>query len=118
MTEQEKRRRRREMERRMRTRTEGQRNGRRKSGITSFRIYVTTILAGGCLLVSMFQTETAEAVCTKVKTVIAAQISAEEVTEWKELVLAYFKEGGLEIPVFEEQETKEDEKIYRPDTEP
>lgn len=116
MTEQERRRRRRERERRMRTRAEGRKKGKKK-GLTAFRIYVTTILVGGCLLISRFHTETSERVCEKVKEVIAAQISVEEMAEWKDRIKAYLDEKTFVMPAFEEKETEE-KKIYRPDTEP
>ena len=118
MTEQEKRRRRREMERRMRTKAEYRRKEERKGGLTAFRIYVTAILTGGCLLISMFQTETSEIVCGKVKEVIAMQISAEEMTEWKNKAAEYFNGRDFVLPVFEEKGAKEEKKVYRPDTEP
>jgi len=116
MTEQERRRRRRERERQMRARAEG-RKKEKKRGLTAFRIYVTTVLAGGCLLISQFHTETSEKVCEKVKEVIAAQISLEEMAEWKTRWEAYLKEKEFVLPAFEEKEPEE-KKTYRPDTEP
>ena len=74
MTEQEKRRRRREMERRMRNRASGRKKEKKRGGLTAFRTYVTTILVGGCLLISLFHTETSEQVCEKVREVIAMEI--------------------------------------------
>ena len=118
MTEQERRRRRRELERRMRTRAGGRRKEKKKGGLTAFRLYVTTILVGGCLLVSAFHTETSEIVCRKVKDVIAMQISTEELAEWKNKAVAYFAEKNIVFPVFEEMERQEEKKVYRPDTEP
>ena len=117
MTEQEKRRRRREMERRMRTKAGYRKQEERKSGLTAFRIYVTAILTGGCLLISMFHTETSEMVCDKVKEVISVQISAEELMVWKERISEYLQEKDLVLPVFEERKLQE-KKVYRPDTEP
>ena len=102
----------------MRTSAGGRRKERKKGGLTAFRIYVTTILVGGCLLVSLFHTETSEMVCRKVKDVIAMQTTVEEVTEWKNRVMAYFEEKNIVFPVFKETEPKEEEKVYRPDTEP
>jgi len=115
MTEREKRYRRREMERRMRMRTGGRKKEAKKGGLTSFRIYVTAILVGGCLLISVFHTETSEMVCEKVKEVIAVQISAEELTEWKNRAMTYIREKELTLPAFEEQEPREEKKVYRPD---
>lgn len=119
MTEQEKRRRRREMERRMRTRAGVRKKESKKGGLTAFRIYVTAVLAGGCLLVSAFHTETSEMVCGKVKEVIAMQISAEKLAEWKNRAVAYIEKTEITLPAFEEKEPQEAEKkVYRPDTEP
>ena len=119
MTEQEKRRRRREMERRMRTRVGGRKNESKKGGLTSFRIYVTAVLVGGCLLVSAFHTETSEMVCGKVKEVIGMQISREELTEWKNRAIAYIEENEITLPAFEEKKPQEvEKKVYRPDTVP
>ena len=114
MTEQERRRRRRERERRMRAGTK--RKERKKSGLTAFRVYVTTILVGGCLLVSLFHTETSEMVCARVKDVIAMQISTEEIEKWKNKAVAYFEEKNIVFPVFVETEAEEEKKVYRPDT--
>ena len=117
MTEQERRRRRREMERRMRTGA-GRRKEKKKGGLAAFRICVTTILVGGCLVVALFHTETSEMVCRKVKDVIAMQITTEELAEWKNKAVAYFAEKNIVFPVFEETEPEEEKKVYRPDTEP
>lgn len=119
MTEQERRRRRRERERKMRAKAGMRKKEEKKGGLTAFRIYVTTILVGGCLLVSLFHTETSETVCAKVKEVIAAEISAEELERWRNKAAAYLKEKESILPVFEEKEAEEEEKkVYRPDTEP
>ena len=118
MTEQEKRRRRREMERRMRNRASGRKKEKKRGGLTAFRTYVTTILVGGCLLISLFHTETSEQVCEKVREVIAMEISAEEMHHWKEKAVAYFREKEFSLPVFERKEPQEEKKVYRPDTAP
>ena len=117
MTEQEKRRRRREMERRMRTKTGYRKQEERKGGLTAFRIYMTAILTGGCLLISMFHTETSEKVCDKVKEVISMQTSAEELMVWKENISEYLQKKDFVLPVFDEKKS-EVKKVYRPDTEP
>lgn len=118
MTEQEKRRRRREMERRMRARQQQRGREKGKSGLLGFRVYVTAILVGGCLLISLFHTESSEMVCAKVKEVIAQEITAEEIAGWKEKAAAYFREKELSLPAFEEEEAPEEEqKVYRPDIE-
>ncbi|MBR4935199.1 MAG: hypothetical protein IKZ01_04945 [Anaerotignum sp.] len=119
MTEREKRYRRREMERRMRMRETANRRGKeKKSGLTAFRTYVTSVLVGGCLLISAFQTETSNMVCTRVKEVIAMQFSAEVLGEWKTKVRAYFDGLDISVPVFEMKENEGEKKVYHPDTEP
>ena len=119
MTEREKRYRRREMERRMRTRENANRKGRaKKGGLTAFRTYVTSVLVGGCLVISAFQTETSDMVCARVKETISKQISAEVMEEWKNKVTAYFDELEVSVPVFEMKENEGEKKIYHPDTEP
>ena len=117
MTEQERRRRRREMERRMRTRRAmGNREGQ-KNGLTAFRIYVTAVLAGGCLLISFFQTETSQMVCQRVKQTISYQISAEEWEVWKSRAVAFLKGAEDSLPVFEKQDSPEEKQVYQPDME-
>lgn len=118
MTEQERRRRRREMERRMRTRQAMGRKETQRGGLFAFRLYVTAVLAGGCLLISLFQTENSEMVCDKVKQVIAYQIPAEEWEAWRNRGAAILKEAGDSLPVFREKEPQQEEKkVYQPDTE-
>lgn len=118
MTEQERRHRRREMERRMRARQAMRGKEKQKGGLLVFRIYVVSVLVGGCLLISLFQTETSEMVCAKVKQVIAYQVSAEEWAVWKNRAAAILKGAEDSLPVFEEKETqREEKKVYLPDTE-
>ena len=117
MTEQERRRRRREMERRMRARQNFRgRERQERSGTLAFRTYVTAVLVGGCLLISLFQSKTSDMVCDKIKETIAYQISAEEVQKWKSRGEALWKGAGESLPVFREKQGQ-DEKVYRPDTE-
>lgn len=119
MTEQERRRRRREMERRMRARQNIWGKEKEKGGLAVFRLYVASVLVGGCLLISLFQTETSEMVCTKVKETIARQITAEEWAVWKERAAAIWKDAEESLPAFEEKEAEQEEKkVYQPDREP
>lgn len=117
MTEQERRRRRREMERRMRARQNIWGKEKEKGGLTAVRLYVASVLVGGCLLISLFQTETSQMVCAKVKETIARQITAEEWAVWKERAVAIWKDAEESLPVFEEAE-QEEKKVYQPDREP
>ena len=120
MTEQEKRQRRREMERRMRSR-EAARRTEVHSGTLAFRAYVSAVLVGGCLLLSLFDSASSQAVCQRIRQTIASQISVEQVRVWQEKAEALIKESGLSLPVFgafgNEAEPQEQEKIYLPDTE-
>lgn len=115
MTEQEKRRHRREIERRMRTKGT-MRKKEKGGGLALFRAYVTAILVGGCLLISAFHTKTSEMVCEKVHDVIAMQMTAEELAEWRSRITAFWQERKNSLSVFEEKEM-EPEKNYHPDTE-
>ncbi len=122
MTEQEKRRRRREMERRMRSRETARRTEER-SGLLAFRTYVSAVLVGGVLLISLFDSASSQAVCQRIRETISAQISIEQVQGWQERVEAFLQKHELSLPVFkggnetEEQEEQEDQKVYLPDTE-
>ena len=116
MTEQEKRRRRREIERRMRARQDNRGKEKEKGGYFVFRLYVAAVLVGGCLLISLFETSTSEAVCGKIKEVIAYQIPAEKIDELKEKTAVFLKEKEISLPVFWEKE-QEEPKVYLPDTE-
>lgn len=120
MTEQEKRQRRREMERRMRSR-EAARRTEVHSGTLAFRAYVSAVLVGGCLLLSLFDSASSQAVCQRIRQTIASQISVEQVRVWQEKAEALIKESGLSLTVFgafgNEAESQEREKIYLPDTE-
>lgn len=115
MTEQEKRRRRREMERRMRAR-QNFRGREKKGGTLAFRTYITAVLVGGCLLISLFQSKTSDMVCGKIRQTIAYQISTEELQKWKSRGAAFRKGIEENLPAFREKQTQE-EKVYRPDTE-
>lgn len=116
MTEREKRRRRMERQRRIR--------GKQSSpaaGLFAFRAYVTAVLVGACFVVSLFQTETSEAFCAKVKEAIAAEFPAERITELREKASLFFEEKKDALPAFREEEipepTEEEKKIFLPDTE-
>ena len=122
MTEQEKRRRRREMERRMRSRETARRTEER-SGLLAFRTYVSAVLVGGCLLISLFDSASSQAVCQRIRETISAQISIEQVQGWQERAETFLQKYELSLPVFkernetEEQEEQEEQKVYLPDTE-
>lgn len=116
MTDQERRRRRLEMERRMRSRQTGRRPERyAQKNLLLFRTYVTVILAGAFLLVSVFHTETSELVSTRLKETIAYQMPLTEVAEAKEWLAAFWQEQEFSLPVFEPEEKPV--KTYKPDLE-
>ena len=117
MTEQEKRQRRREMERRMRSREAARRTEPHKSTL-AFRAYVSAILTGGCLLLSLFDSASSQAVCQQIRQTIASQLSVEQVRVWQEKAEALLEQSGLSLPVFRNAaEPQKPEKIYLPDTE-
>lgn len=117
MTEQEKRQRRREMERRMRSR-EAARRAEEHSGTLAFRTYVSAVLVGGCLLLSLFDSASSQAVCQRIREGIASQISVAQVRLWQEQAEAFLAQNGFSLPAFgRETKGQEQEKIYLPDTE-
>ena len=89
-------------------------SGERRTGAK--RTYVTAVLVGGCLLISLFQSKTSDMVCNKLKETIAYQISTEEVQKWKSRGAALRKGVEESLPVFREKQER-DERVYRPDTE-
>lgn len=115
MTEQEKRRRRREAERRMRQRQAARGGESEGGGLLQFRIYVTAVLVGGCLLISLFQTETSERVCAEVKQRIAAQTDMAAVQAWKERAATLLRDAEIALPSVEEEADPKPQ--YQPDTE-
>lgn len=124
MTERERRQRRLARERRM-----GHNRSEKPKGTFAFRSYVTVILGGAFVVLSMMQTETSLAVCDEVKQVIAYQIPTEDLMEAREVLEAvFFSSEDGEIPVFyenrdvpvsdmpqEEQDHIEEEMRYAPD---
>lgn len=113
MTERERRRLRIERERRLRGRQPS-----KTAGLFAFRAYVTAVLVAACFVVSVFQTETSEAFCAKVKETIAAQIPAEQISELREKTTSFFREKKDALPAFQEEEAPETEKkVFLPDTE-
>ena len=111
MTERERRRRRIERQRRM----QGRQQPGPAAGLFAFRAYVTAVLVGACFVVSVFQTESSEAFCEKVRETIAAQVSAERIAGLREKAVQ--KEA---LPAFREEETPEpldeEKKVFLPDT--
>lgn len=119
MTDKERKRRRMEIEKRMRARGAGTRHGveHNSKNLLLFRTYITVILAGAFLVVSFFQTPTAEMVCNKIKATIGYQISAEELTLVRDKAISVWKQVELPLPVFEEREPPADKRVYQPDLE-
>ena len=112
MTERERRRRRIERQRRM----QGRQQPGPAAGLFAFRAYVTAVLVGACFVVSVFQTESSEAFCEKVRETIAAQVSAERIAGLREKA----EEKKEALPAFREEETPEpldeEKKVFLPDT--
>lgn len=116
MTERERRKRRIERQRRMR--------GRQPSpaaGVFAFRAYVTAVLVGSCFVVSIFQTESSEAFCEKVRETISAQISAERISGIQKKAARFWEEKKDALPAFRGEETsepleEEEKKVFLPDT--
>ena len=116
MTERERRRRRIERQRRM----QGRQQPGPAAGLFAFRAYVTAVLLGACFVVSVFQTESSEAFCEKVRETIAAQVSAERIAGLREKAVQIWEEKKEALPAFREEETPEpldeEKKVFLPDT--
>ena len=90
------------------------------AGLFAFRAYVTAVLVGACFVVSVFQTESSEAFCEKVRETIAAQVSAERIAGLREKAVQIWEEKKEALPAFREEETPEpldeEKKVFLPDT--
>ena len=104
MTERERRRRRIERQRRM----QGRQQPGPAAGLFAFRAYVTAVLVGACFVVSVFQTESSEAFCEKVRETIAAQVSAERIAGLREKAVQIWEETPEPLD--------EEKKVFLPDT--
>ena len=108
MTEQERKKRREQLRREMGytkiNRTTPQSNSKRDFFL--FRLYVTVILCGGILLLSAFQSETAQTVTEKVKQAIAYQMPIEQLQETKESMMVFLEEHKIVLPAFVPKETE------------
>lgn len=75
-----------------------------------FRLYVTVILAGGVLLVSLFHSETAEKLTQQVKETIAYEMPLEKIQAAGERLTVFLKEKDVALPALKED-------TYGPETE-
>lgn len=108
MTEQERKKRREQLRREMgytkRNRTIPQTEN--KKDFFLFRLYVTVILCGGILLLSAFQSQTAQMVTEKVKQAIAYQMPIERLQETKDNIMVFLEEHQVALPAFVPKETE------------
>lgn len=75
-----------------------------------FRLYVTVILAGGLLLVSLFHSETAENFTQRVKDTIAYEMPLEKIQAAGEWLTVFLREKEVALPALKED-------AYGPETE-
>ena len=75
-----------------------------------FRLYVTVILAGGLLLVSLFHSETAEKLTDQVKNTIAYEMPLEKIQAAGERLTVFLREKDVALPALKED-------AYGPETE-
>lgn len=106
MTEQERKKRREQLRREMGDSRRNRNPPDNKKDFFLFRLYVTVILCGGILLLSAFQSETAQTVTEKVKQTIAYQMPIERLQEAKESMMVFLEEYKIVLPAFEPQETE------------
>lgn len=75
-----------------------------------FRLYVTVVLAGGLLLVSLFHSETAEKLTQQVKDAIAYEMPLEKIQTAGERLTVFLQEKDVALPALKED-------TYGPETE-
>lgn len=75
-----------------------------------FRLYVTVVLAGGLLLVSLFHSETAEKLTRQVKDAIAYEMPLEKIQAAGERLTVFLQEKDVALPALKED-------AYGPETE-
>lgn len=75
-----------------------------------FRLYVTGILAGGLLLISLFHSATAQKLTQEVKDTIAYEMPLEKIQSAGERLAVFFQEKQITLPAWEED-------TYGPETE-
>lgn len=108
MTEQERRKRREQLRREMgytKINREAPHTNKKRDFFL-FRLYVTVILCGGILLLSAFESETAQAVTEKVKQTIAYQMPLDRLQETKESMMVFLEEHKIVLPAFVEKEAE------------
>ena len=75
-----------------------------------FRLYVTVILAGGLLLISLFHSETAENLTQQVKDTIAYEMPLEKIQAAGERLTVFLQEKDMALPALKDD-------AYGPETE-
>lgn len=75
-----------------------------------FRLYVTVILTGGLLLISLFHSETAENLTQQVKDTIAYEMPLEKIQAAGERLTVFLQEKDMALPALKDD-------AYGPETE-
>lgn len=75
-----------------------------------FRLYVTVILTGGLLLISLFHSETAEKLTQQVKDAIAYEMPLEKIQAAGERLTVFLQEKDVALPALKDD-------AYGPETE-
>ena len=108
MTERERRKRRQEWQRRTAYRRQERmpESGQKEKDLFFFRFYVTVVISGGILLLSLFPTETAERATQRIKEVIAYDMPQEEIRAIGERVTVFFQQNRWALPSVQTKQTE------------
>lgn len=85
-------------------------NAPKSKDLFLFRLYVTVILVGGVLLVSLFHSETAETFTRQIKDTIAYEMPLEKIQAAGERLTVFLQEKDVALPALKED-------AYGPETE-
>lgn len=74
-----------------------------------FRIYVTMMLVGAAIVLSLFDTSTANTITESLKEAIAYEMPLGTVEQWKQKAISVFQQNGEDMETQQEQNTPEQE---------
>lgn len=72
-----------------------------------FRVYVTMMLVGAVIILSLFDTSTANTITESLKEAIAYEMPLATIEQWKQKAISVFQQNGEEIETQPQQNTTE-----------
>lgn len=72
-----------------------------------FRVYVTMMLVGATIILSLFDTNTANTITESLKEAIAYEMPLETIEQWKQKAISVFQQNEKETETQQEQNTLE-----------